>query len=127
MTMFREKKLTDEQYVERIRQKDRFVRKTIWMWPLVLILFVICTVMLVDIVHKVINTVPVERGIQIAGLALAAVFGFFLGFLVHQAGFSIKRWLDAKAGFRTERLMLKYHDELKKETASNQQLDGTRP
>ena len=111
--MFRRKQLTDAEYVEQVRRRDRTLRRMWWMWPLLLLATLYCLMRGFDLVHGLSADFPVEKQIVYTGVLLGVLYGFVLSMLAFQAGHCIKQWVDARKGFRTERLMLKYHDELK--------------
>ena len=63
---------------------------------------------------------PLEKQIYYTGFALGITFGFILIMILFQAAHCFKQWLNARTGYKVEKLMLKYYDELKEIKKSNQ-------
>lgn len=123
--MFGRKQISDAEYVEQIRKRDRSIRRMSWIWPILLLAMVYLLIRLGDIIQEFSVDFSVEKKMVYAGLLLGVVFGFILNTIAHYAGNFIKHWIDARQGFRTERLMLKYHDELREKDASNNASEPT--
>ena len=110
--MFKRKQLSDAEYVEKIRKRDHTLRRMWWIWPILLFATLYVLIRFGDFIQRFMSDFPVEKQMMYSGLFLGMMFGFTLSVIALQAGVCIKHWIDARQGFRTERLMLKYHDEL---------------
>ena len=107
--IFRHEEPTDEQYVETIRKQYHTLRRTQWLWPILFICFIWCIIKLSLIVGE-------PSGLDTEsyhGFAVGVILGMFFCVIALQSGLTLKQWHDVRHGFRTERLLLKYHDELK--------------
>lgn len=118
---FRRKALSDEEYVEKVRKGDRTIRRIRWIWPLLFIGLICCLFAFLELIPRLAAQTDkvTGDGSFYGGLALGAMFGLLFVFTAAQAGHAIKEWLDARRGFRTERLMLRYHDELQGKEGPN--------
>ena len=123
--MFRRKQLSDAEYVEKIRKRDRTLRRLWWIWPILFLAILYILVRFGDFIQEFIADFPVEKKMVYAGLFLGMTFGLILSMLALHAGICIKHWIDARQGYRTERLMLKYHDELNEKAPSNKVSEPT--
>jgi hypothetical protein len=117
--IFRREKMSDEEYVESVRKLDKQLRRGQWLWP-VLLIFMFCFLFyLGSKLPDLMDLVPNEKKMKVAGMILGAIFGFALMQTAYGVGIFIKHWMEARNGFRTERLMLKYHDEVVNKQAPN--------
>jgi hypothetical protein len=89
-----------------------------------LIAAVCCLFGFVGVVREITEDRTDSRRMIYVGLALGAVFGFMCVVIAAQAGHFLKQWYEARHGFRTERLMLKYHDQLKESSNKSVQATG---
>ena len=105
-------RLTDAEYVERVRKQDRTRRRMWWLWPALLVAMFYALSQFVGIIQRFTAGFPTEKKLLYFALGLGVIFGVVLCFIAAQTAIFIKNWIDARQGFRTERLMLKYHDEL---------------
>lgn len=115
--MFRRRQLSDTEYVEQVRKRDRTIRRMRWLWPLLLLAMLCCLLWLAELVQ----TIPDEKMLVYVGLLLGASFGFIFSIVAAHAALCVKQWIEARHGFRTERLMLKYYDELNNKESSGSQ------
>ena len=111
--MFKRKALTDEEYVEQIRRNDCVFRAFRWGWFVLLIASVGCLFGFMWVIRSFTADSTDARQTIYVGLALRGIFGFLFVIIAAQAANCLKQWHNARHGFRTERLMLKYHDQLK--------------
>jgi hypothetical protein len=118
MKMIRPEKLSDDEYVARLRQNDRNIRRARWIYP-------VCLVVNVGVVYVVATNfrflLDLSKETRIAFLAFAGgtVYAGALLFFLFATIDSIIGWLKVENGYRTERLLLKYYDESQKMKASN--------
>lgn len=122
--IFCRKALSDEEYVERVRKRDRVFRRMRWIWPALFLFWVCCFCILAGFMQRFTADIPIDRAIFYGGLLLGAVFGFMFVMFAAHAGLAVKEWIDARSGFRTERLMLQYHDKLNDKKASNKSVQA---
>ena len=107
---------TDAEYVESVR---RAVRHSKWM----AVVYGVLTVLhfggslgLSYLVFRLMSELVVAESVMdeaSAGAAVGLVFGALAGYFFVQGGSSFLQLLTIKQGQRVERLMLKFHDELK--------------
>jgi hypothetical protein len=119
------RRLTDEEYVSRVRKRDRDVRRTQWMWPIVLVAMFYCLAQGPHLVLQYTSRAPVSKQYAYTMLALGFVYGVFLLMVATQAAVVVWKWIESRRGFRTERLMLRYHDELIELKALNKAPEAT--
>jgi|GEM_PF-1665356 len=124
--MMRRRQVSDEEYVEKVRKQDRTIRRMWWLWPVLLFATLYCLIRYAGSVQDITADFQLEKKMVYAGLFLGTTFGFMLSMIAIQSGMCIKQWIDARKGFRTERLMLKYHDELKQKETPNKEPESTR-
>jgi type VI protein secretion system component VasK len=122
---FWKKVVSDEEYVEQIRKRDRIFRWMQWIWPVLLIALVCCLFSIAGLIQKFAADIPTDRAVFYGGLVLGALFGFMFIMTAAQAGLALKQWIEARTGFRTERLLLQYHDRLMEKEASNKSVQAT--
>lgn len=67
--MTKSHRVSDEEYVERVRKTDRTVRRTWWMWPILLVGMFYCLARGGELVQQYTSHCPVSK--QHAYLALA--------------------------------------------------------
>jgi hypothetical protein len=91
-----------------------------WLWPALLVAMFYALSQFGEIIQRITSDFPVEKRLFYSSLGLGVIFGVVLCVIAAQTGIIIRHWIDARQGFRTERLMLKYHDELMEKEASNQ-------
>ena len=111
--IFRRKTLSDDDYVEKLRKQDRSFRRIRWIWPILFSLSIGGLYYFGELVKSFPGPVPEIKSVYYSGFALGAIFGFIFVGAAAQTGIALKHWLDARSGFRTERLLLQYHDQLK--------------
>ncbi len=63
---------------------------------------------------------PIEKRLLYSALGLGVIYGAALSVTAAQVAVIIYKWIEARQGFRTELLMMKYHDALKEKETSNQ-------
>ncbi len=105
--------LSDQAYVEEIRKRDYTFRRIRWIWAVLLVLSLVAMFIFNDFIQGINDSFPESEAGLDRGLILGAIFGFMFAMLASQAGHCFNEWLDARNGYRTERLLLKYYDELK--------------
>ena len=119
------RRLSDEDYVARVRKRDRDVRRTQWTWPILLVVMFYCLAQGPHLVLQYTHDAPVSKQYAYTMLALGAIYGCFLLVVAAQAAAVVWKWIESRRGFRTERLMLRYHDELVELKASNKAPEAT--
>jgi hypothetical protein len=101
--------LSDAEYIEKMRKKVNTVYRLRWFWPIMFLcyfgLFIWCTTVFDRVIPK-----PDHN--QVWGFVFGAIMGLGFGLTTAMAGFCILHWWEAYRGWRTERLLLKYYDEL---------------
>ena len=112
------KQVSDDEYVEQVRKQDRTIRRMWWLWPVLLFGMLYGLIRVAGFV-KAITADFSHKEMIYAGLLFGVTFGLMISMIAIQSGMCIKQWIDARKGFRTERLMLKYHDELKQKETPN--------
>ena len=106
--------MSDEEYVEQIRKNDRTFRRMRWWWPCLFVGTLFVLAWSGDVVRKIIEwCFPGEKETVYLGLCLGISFGLMLFTVGFQAAMCLKHWIDARSGYRTERLLLQYHDQLR--------------
>jgi len=119
---WRARRRTDEQYVERIRKKQRSMRKA--RVVLLCLLAVVAIVMLPNagrLIYAIGKTVT-DSEMDVLLFVLGLGIGVFLGFFVNSLFSSIFLILF---GERSDELMLKFHDELKNRKNDASAADGS--
>ena len=104
---------SEEEYVEEIRRRVSAVQR---MRPVFLAMFLLATGAALFVLYTVpgmFSNMPYERVMVYAGIFIGITIGFLFTIFVASAGRHLKGWLELRNGFRTERLMLDYHDRLK--------------
>ena len=119
------KALSDEEYVERVRKCDRTFRRMRWIWPLLFLLNVCCLILVAGIVPRILVGIPNDKSVYYYGLLLGAIFGALFLMIAAHSGLCIKQWNEARSGFRTERLLLQFHDKLNDRGISNKSVQAT--
>ena len=117
--IWKRKHLSDEEYVEQIRKRDWQFRRWRWLWPLLALAMIYILADISRLVASITKDFSMDRQLVAAGLIFGGMFGMMFAVVCMQAGLVLKQWFDARNGFRTERLLLKYHDELRKTGVSN--------
>ena len=117
--MKRLRHLSDEEYIERIRKKVITVQRFRWLWP---VLFLCLFAILIQFIEFFQKIEPKPDNSKTMGFLTGMTFGMFLLFAAAQAADCLRNWWESYRGWRTERLMLKYHDEIQ----TNQRGHGTR-
>lgn len=107
------KTLSDDEYVEWVRRRDRSARRFQWFWLGLFIAMVagLVACALLPARIPVGPWDPTGTGYIYGGFFVGVPLGIVFGVVAVQAGAVARRWLDARNGSRTERLLLKYHDE----------------
>ena len=108
-----QKTLSDDDYVEKIRKKDRANRRIGWIWPILFILWLSGLFYFSVLVKSFPGRIPEIKSGYYSGFALGVTFGLVFVSIVIQMGVVLKHWLNSRSGFRTERLLIQYHDRLK--------------
>lgn len=111
--------LSDEEYVENIRKKVNTVNRLRWFWP---VLFLCLFAGLIYFVELMPEIAPNPDKYTALGFSTGIIFGLFLLFTTAKAAECLRNWWEAYRGWKTERLLLKYYDELQ----ANQRGHGTR-
>jgi hypothetical protein len=111
--IFQRKKLSDEEYVEWIRKQHRGFRRIRWIWLVLLLCWISCLYFIASIIQSAATFIPNNEVLFYGGFAMGTILGFMFLCFAGQAGATLKKWFEAHSGFRTERLLLKYHDQLK--------------
>jgi len=91
-----------------------------WLWPVLLIGVLYGLVTFVEIIQRFTAGLPIDKRLLYSAVGTGVIFGVAVSMIAAQTGIIIKHWIDARQGFRTDRLMLKYHDELREKETSNQ-------
>ena len=110
----RHQDLTDEEYIELLRTQDKKITKYWWIWLALVIVIAGCLIYFVDFFNSLVASFDLNETYTTAGFILGTFLGFVFAGLRVQAAFSLKNFMDARSGYRTERLLLKYYDESKK-------------
>lgn len=113
---FKKKQLSEIEYVEKIRKRDFTRRRFQWIWPILMVLFFLCLFQYCQIISRISN--PLEDDKNMIGLGIGFSFGLALNSIAVHFGMSLKHWIDARKGYRTERLLLKYYDAMQGENAA---------
>jgi hypothetical protein len=108
--IFQKKALSDDEYIEQVRKRDRVFRRMRWVWFGLLVALVVVLFCFSHTVQKISAELGEDRGDYSAGLFLGICFGFLFVMISAQAAIALKHWLDSRHGFRTERLLILYHD-----------------
>ena len=104
---------TEDQYVARVRKNDRIVRRFKPFWLLIFICHAGLLVAIVSLFDLATETEAESPWRHWLGFGLGLIFGLWFALILAQAVISVKHYLDAKHGFRTERLLIKYYDQTK--------------
>lgn len=104
--------LSDDEYIELIRKRDLVFRRIRWVWLGLLVALVVVLFWFNHSVQKISAKLGEDQGDYPAGLFLGICFGFLFVVISAQAAMTLKHWLDSRHGFRTERLLILYHDRL---------------
>lgn len=128
MNIFRRDKLTDEEFVEKVRKEERNLRRFWWIWPLLLVAFVYATVQFAFVVHGFADTatsygVGVEERLVYLAVANGFMFGLLFFMFAFNAGQCLRQWHAWRHGRKTERLLLKYYDEAREQKGSNKAVE----
>jgi len=110
------KNLSDDEYVEMIRKRDRVLRKLWWMWLALGILVIVCLIIFSYSLETIRESFGPDDTLTIGGFILGALFGFMYAGIWVQGAIALKNYVDSRSGYRTERLLLRYYDELKNRT-----------
>ncbi len=110
--IFFKKKLSDDEYVEQVRKRDLAGRRLQWVWLILFLVSIFALKNFPDLIDRWSGLLNGKNKFVFAGIFLGFTFGLMLATIVVQTGICLKLWINARTGFRTERLMLKYHDEL---------------
>jgi len=118
--IFQKKALSDDDYIDMLRKRDRLFRRMRWVWFGSLVALAGTLLLLSRVVLEFTATVPENERGHWTGLVLGFGFGFMFVILCAQAGKTLNNWTESRNGFRTERLLIQYHDRLKElESAGN--------
>ena len=107
------KRLSDEAYVEEIRRRVSAVQRVRPVFLVIFLLMVCLVIFVLYTVPRMISNMPYERVMVYSGIFMGMAIGLLFFTYVALAASHLKRWLDLRQGFRTEKLMLDYHDRLK--------------
>jgi len=102
--------LSDDEYIELIRKRDRVFRRMRWVWFGLLVALLAVLFWFNHTVQKISAKLGEDRGDYSEGMFLGICFGFLFVIICAQAAMTLKCWLDSRHGFRTERLLILYHD-----------------
>lgn len=111
--IFQRKTLSDAEYIDLLRKRDRVFRRMGWVS---LGLFVAIFGVLLQFVYKIqkySGSLPEDESGYRAGLVLGICLGLMFVIFTAHAGITLKNWIESRHGFRTERLLIQYHDRLK--------------
>jgi hypothetical protein len=109
-TIFRRRQLSDAEYVDHIRKQDLVIRRMRWIWPILMVAVLLTLTRVGRLIQLIGEDLPMDKLILYTGMAFGFSFGLMLNLTCLNAALCLKQWLDAYRGYRTERLMLKYHD-----------------
>jgi len=109
----RKASMSDEEYVELIRKKDRAVRRMMWVWLVLAVPFVAIFAVWARLALGGVEHLPYAAQTVVVGLVLGATMGLTCAVILGNLALCIWNFWEARVGNRTERLMLKYHDELR--------------
>lgn len=104
--------LSDDEYIEMIRKRDRIFRRTRWIWVGLLVALIVVLFWFNRTVQKISAKMGEDQAEYSAGFFLGISFGFVFVMVSAQAAMALKHWLDSRHGFRTERLLILYHARL---------------
>lgn len=114
MRIFPYRDLSDEEYVESIRKRARFMRGIQWLWPVFTCLLFVALIGIGRRLPSVISNFPEQKSVVTTGLVIGLILGMILGYGLFQTALFVQRWIKYRKGDRSEMLLLKYHDELQK-------------
>lgn len=120
--IFRKKRLSDNEYVELIRKRDRVFRKWRWVWFVLMIAAFVTMFFFNHMVQRISSEPGIDRDKYDAGMFLGITFGFFWVLICVNATVTLWNWIQAKSGFRTERLLLEYYDKVEAMNACGRDL-----
>jgi len=119
MKLIRPSKLTDDEYVGWIKEKDRNVRRSRWVHP-------VCLLVNVGVIYLVARNfsfvleLPQSSCLAVLAFVAGVLYGGVLLFLLFSTIGAVMAWWDVRNGHRTERLLLRYYDENRKIRSSSQ-------
>jgi len=99
--------ISDEEYVEKTRKKVKAVHRLRWLWPSIFLCYFGLFIWFVEITER-----PEPDQYELFGFVSGAITGLGFCFTTVMAGSCLRNWWDSYRGWRTERLLLKYYDEL---------------
>lgn len=109
--IFNRRDLSDDDYVDLIRNRDRTLSRIWWLW---LVLVALCLGTLIYFRYASIEIIQdLGSTDTTGGFILGAVFGFLYVGICTAGAVSLRKYLESRSGHRTERLLLKYYEELK--------------
>ncbi len=118
------KRKNDAEYVESVR---KIVRRTKWLavfHGIMALFFFGCYLVMVRMIYSAEPQVPGFAESISTGLRIGVMLGAFIGALLVFGAVNVKYSITLLKGQRTERLMLKFHDELRKKESDCQGYDG---
>ena len=119
------RKLTDAQYVERIRRNLHLSRKVVWIHVLVLAAVCYFIPKFYNFLSDLIEAFPSQEQKIVWGTALVgAMFGAMFGFIVFK---EVEAVLMSLAMDRTSTLLVKYYDLLKLYAPKQMECEPRRP
>ena len=123
MTVRIRKPLSDDDYVARIRKRDLAFRRSRWAYPVAFVVFVgaLCYV---AIEFRGVFQFSEGSRLALVGFLAGVLYAGMLLFLWWATIDCVIEWVRARGGHRTERLLLKYYDELKR-MSSNKTMERT--
>ena len=117
---------TDAEYVESIRRAVMHSKWMVALYGALTVLYFGGSVGLSYLVLRLMSELVTAESVMddaSAGAAVGLVFGALAGYFFVQGGSSFLQLLTIKQGQRTERLMLKFHDELRRREDSGAQTE----
>ena len=116
------RRVSDDDYVAKVRKNNLVLRRSQWAYPFAFILNAGAFYLVATNINLLVKFSEGSRLAAVGFLAGVIYAGVLLFVFVGTIGFLVQ-WTTIRRGNRTEKLLLKYYDELQERGSSNKAID----
>ena len=112
------KRLSDDEYVAAVRSSDLAFRRSLWVYPVMLVFNLYAIYWFATNFYSLLEASKEGRP-ALVGFVAGVVYGAGLVALSFGTIACLVEWSRARTGYRKDRLLMKYYDELQSKNTSN--------